>query len=108
MSAQPQTLKPAVQLPLADDITEPRGAEILIEALLHEGVDAIFGYPGGAVLHIYDELWRGGARLTPHLGRHVRGAGEMAGGYGRTAGAGRGGFGDFRPGRHPPVAGDPQ
>ena len=34
----------------------PTGAEILVEALVYEGVDTIFGYPGGAVLHIYDEL----------------------------------------------------
>jgi Thiamine pyrophosphate-requiring enzymes [acetolactate synthase, pyruvate dehydrogenase (cytochrome), glyoxylate carboligase, phosphonopyruvate decarboxylase] len=54
----------SIQQPLrADDepvgLRFPRGAEILIEALGHEGVDTIFGYPGGAVLHIYDELWRG-------------------------------------------------
>ena len=36
----------------------PTGAQMLVEALVHEGVEAIFGYPGGAVLHIYDELWR--------------------------------------------------
>src|SRR5258705_3238076 len=86
MSAQPQTLKPAVQLPLADDITEPRGAEILIEALLHEGVDSIFGYPGGAVLHIYDELWRARDHLTHYLARHEQGAVHMAEGYARASG----------------------
>ena len=86
MSAQPQTLIPAVQLPLADDITEPRGAEILIEALLHEGVDSIFGYPGGAVLHIYDELWRSRDRLTHYLVRHEQGAVHMAEGYARASG----------------------
>jgi hypothetical protein len=64
MSAQPQTLTLAAQLPLADPIQEPSGAEILIEALVHEGVDSIFGYPGGAVLHIYDELWCARDRVT--------------------------------------------
>ncbi|HAF24544.1 MAG TPA: acetolactate synthase 3 large subunit, partial [Blastocatellia bacterium] len=78
MSAQPQTLTPATQLPPADAIQEPRGAEILIEALLHEGVDAIFGYPGGAVLHIYDELWRARDRVTHYLVRHEQGAVHMA------------------------------
>src|SRR4029077_5119378 len=86
MSAQPQTLIPAVQLPLADDIPEPRGAEILIEALLHEGVDSIFGYPGGAVLHIYDELWRARDRVTHYLVRHEQGAVHMAEGYARASG----------------------
>src|SRR5512132_1631829 len=86
MSAQPQTLTPLVQVPLADDIPEPRGAEILIEALLHEGVDAIFGYPGGAVLHIYDELWRARDRVTHYLVRHEQGAVHMAEGYARASG----------------------
>jgi len=45
---------------------EMRGAQILLEALLREGVDTIFGYPGGAVLHIYDELAKQQHRL-----RHI-------------------------------------
>jgi acetolactate synthase-1/2/3 large subunit len=86
MSSQPQTLTPVAQLPLADDLPEPRGAEILIEALVHEGVDAIFGYPGGAVLHIYDELWRARDRVTHYLVRHEQGAVHMAEGYARASG----------------------
>jgi acetolactate synthase-1/2/3 large subunit len=86
MSAQPQTLTPAAQLAPADAIQEPRGAEILIEALLHEGVDSIFGYPGGAVLHIYDELWRARDRVTHYLVRHEQGAVHMAEGYARASG----------------------
>ncbi|HEX6730876.1 MAG TPA: biosynthetic-type acetolactate synthase large subunit [Pyrinomonadaceae bacterium] len=62
------------------------GAEILIEALLFEGVDTIFGYPGGAVLHIYDELWRVRHRLTHYLVRHEQGAVHMAEGYARASG----------------------
>src|SRR6266536_702926 len=85
MSAQPQTTT-AVQPPLADEVSEPRGAEVLIEALLHEGVDAIFGYPGGAVLHIYDELWRARDRITHYLVRHEQGAVHMAEGYARASG----------------------
>src|SRR5437762_13248856 len=64
----------------------PRGAEILIEALIHEGVDSIFGYPGGAVLHIYDELWRARDRITHYLVRHEQGAVHMAEGYARATG----------------------
>ena len=64
----------------------PRGAEILIEALVYEGVDSIFGYPGGAVLHIYDELWRARDRVTHYLVRHEQGAVHMAEGYARSSG----------------------
>src|SRR5262245_31629893 len=64
----------------------PTGAEMLIQALVHEGVDTIFGYPGGAVLHIYDELWRRRDRLTHYLVRHEQGAVHMAEGYARATG----------------------
>jgi acetolactate synthase-1/2/3 large subunit len=64
----------------------PTGAEMLVEALVHEGVDAIFGYPGGAVLHIYDELWRARDRITHYLVRHEQGAVHMAEGYARATG----------------------
>ena len=64
----------------------PTGAEMLIEALTFEGVDTIFGYPGGAVLHIYDELWRARDRITHYLVRHEQGAVHMAEGYARATG----------------------
>lgn len=64
----------------------PKGAEILIEALCFEGVDTIFGYPGGAVLHIYDELWRARDRINHYLVRHEQGAVHMAEGYARATG----------------------
>jgi acetolactate synthase-1/2/3 large subunit len=86
MSAQPQLLNVLAQLPLVDEIPQPRGAEILIEALIQEGVDSIFGYPGGAVLHIYDELWRARERITHYLVRHEQGAVHMAEGYARASG----------------------
>ena len=87
MSVQQQTLTAATNLaPTSDDIYQPRGAEILIEALVHEGVDSIFGYPGGAVLHIYDELWRARDRITHYLVRHEQGAVHMAEGYARASG----------------------
>ena len=62
------------------------GAEILVEALSYEGVDTLFGYPGGAVLHIYDELWRARDRITHYLVRHEQGAVHMAEGYARATG----------------------
>ena len=86
MSAQPQLVTPANELPLEGAIPQPRGAEILVEALVHEGVDSIFGYPGGAVLHIYDELWRARDRVTHYLVRHEQGAVHMAEGYARASG----------------------
>src|SRR5688572_15840888 len=64
----------------------PTGAEILVDALVAEGVDTIFGYPGGAVLHIYDELWRARERITHYLVRHEQGAVHMAEGYARASG----------------------
>jgi acetolactate synthase-1/2/3 large subunit len=59
---------------------------MLIQALVYEGVDTIFGYPGGAVLHIYDELWRARDQITHYLVRHEQGAVHMAEGYARATG----------------------
>jgi len=60
------------------------GAEIFIESLIKEGVDTIFGYPGGAVLPIYDALFK--APLRHILVRHEQGAVHMADGYARSSG----------------------
>src|SRR6266511_3785691 len=62
------------------------GARILLEALVHEGVDTIFGYPGGAVLHIYDQLAQMQDRLRHVLARHEQGAVHMAEGYAKATG----------------------
>ena len=87
MSAQPALLIPSEPISSAPaERRLPRGAEILIQALVHEGVDSIFGYPGGAVLHIYDELWRARDRITHYLVRHEQGAVHMAEGYARASG----------------------
>src|SRR5437667_2209788 len=86
MSAQPALLKYPDSLALPSEQPSPRGAEILIHALVDEGVDSIFGYPGGAVLHIYDELWRARDRVTHYLVRHEQGAVHMAEGYARASG----------------------
>src|SRR2546428_5600779 len=63
-----------------------RGARILCEALLREGVDTIFGYPGGAVLPIYDELAKMRDHLRHILARHEQGAVHMAEGYAKATG----------------------
>ncbi|NPV27318.1 MAG: biosynthetic-type acetolactate synthase large subunit [Firmicutes bacterium] len=60
------------------------GAQILIECLKREGVEVIFGYPGGAVLTIYDELYR--ADIKHVLTRHEQGAAHAADGYARVTG----------------------
>ena len=63
-----------------------RGAEVLIKGLVANGVDTIFGLPGGAVLHIYDELWRYREEITHYLVRHEQGAVHAAEGYARATG----------------------
>ena len=61
------------------------GSEIIIQALLNEGVDTVFGYPGGAVLPIYDAIFQQN-RLRHILVRQEGGAVHMAEGYARSTG----------------------
>ena len=63
-----------------------RGAKMVVEALIAEGVDTVFGYPGGAILHVYDELHHAEDRLTHILVRHEQGAVHAAEGYARSTG----------------------
>lgn len=63
---------------------ERTGAEIVVQALKDEGVDVIFGYPGGAVLHLYDALYDAG--IAHVLTRHEQGAIHAAEGYARISG----------------------
>ena len=65
--------------------TERSGAAILIECLVRQGVEFVFGYPGGAVLPIYDELF-GDERIRHILVRHEAGAAHAAEGYARSTG----------------------
>ncbi|OGP21962.1 MAG: acetolactate synthase, large subunit, biosynthetic type [Deltaproteobacteria bacterium GWA2_55_10] len=65
-------------------MTKKNGAEIFIECLLKEGVDTIFGFPGGAVLPVYDALYD--SPLRHILVRHEQGAVHMADGYARASG----------------------
>jgi acetolactate synthase-1/2/3 large subunit len=62
------------------------GAEILLESLKQEGVDTVFGFPGGAVLNIYDTLLRYSEEIRHILVRHEQGAVHAADGYARSSG----------------------
>ena len=63
-----------------------KGARILIEELIRQGVDTVFGYPGGAVLNIYDELYQSRDRIHHVLTAHEQGAAHAADGYARASG----------------------
>ncbi len=67
-------------------MTEMTGAEMVIEALADQGVEHIFGYPGGAVLPIYDALFQSQDRVRHILVRHEQGAVHAAEGYARSTG----------------------
>jgi len=62
------------------------GARILVESLIQNGVDTIFGYPGGAVLNIYDELYKYKDRIRHILVSHEQHAAHAADGYARSSG----------------------
>lgn len=66
-------------------MTEQSGADILVQALLDLGVEVVFGYPGGAVLPIYDAMFRSG-RIRHILVRHEQAATHAAEGYARSTG----------------------
>ncbi|MEG2413228.1 MAG: biosynthetic-type acetolactate synthase large subunit [Clostridia bacterium] len=65
---------------------EINGSQILIEALLEQGVDTIFGYPGGSVLNIYDALYLNRDRIRHIITAHEQGAAHAADGYARATG----------------------
>ncbi len=62
------------------------GAEAIIHCLLAEGVDLLYGYPGGAIMPVYDELYKFQDKLTHILTRHEQGATHAAQGYARVTG----------------------
>lgn len=62
------------------------GAQIVIECLKEQGVDTIFGYPGGAILNIYDELYKHSDEIKHVLTSHEQGASHAADGYARATG----------------------
>ena len=62
------------------------GARIVIECLVEQGVDMVFGYPGGAILNVYDELYKNKDRIRHILTAHEQGAAHAADGYSRSTG----------------------
>ena len=62
------------------------GAKILMECLLEQGVDTVFGYPGGTNLNVYDELYKYSDRIHNYLTSHEQGAAHAADGYARSTG----------------------
>ena len=80
-ATEPEATKPEAAKPEA---TELRGAEIVLQCLRAEGVDLVFGYPGGAIMPLYDALDGSGVRHI--LTRHEQGAVFAAEGYTRATG----------------------
>lgn len=69
-----------------DTNTKINGAEAMLKALLEEGVNLVFGYPGGAIIPVYDKLYDYEGRLKHILVRHEQGAAHAAQGYARVTG----------------------
>ena len=65
---------------------ELTGSQIVIECLKEQGVDTVFGYPGGAILNIYDELYKHSNEIRHFLTSHEQGAAHAADGYARATG----------------------
>ena len=62
------------------------GSEIVVECLKEQGVDTVFGYPGGAILNIYDALYKHSGEIRHILTSHEQGAAHAADGYARATG----------------------
>lgn len=69
-----------------EEMMKLNGSEILVNVLLEQGVDTVFGYPGGAVLNIYDALYKYSDRITHYMTAHEQGASHAADGYARATG----------------------
>ena len=65
---------------------ELSGAQIVMECLLEQGVDTVFGYPGGTILNVYDELYNYSDKIKHYLTAHEQGASHAADGYARSTG----------------------
>ena len=81
-----ETLKAAKKTQESEKSIRISGAEAIIHCLLEEGVDLIYGYPGGAIMPVYDELYKFQDKLTHILTRHEQGATHAAQGYARVSG----------------------
>jgi len=62
------------------------GSQIVVETLIEQGVSTVFGYPGGQVLNLYDELYKASDRINHVLTAHEQGAAHAADGYSRATG----------------------
>jgi acetolactate synthase-1/2/3 large subunit len=82
MTSQTQVVKK----PITDKSVKISGAEAVIKCLLEEGVDLLYGYPGGAIMPIYDELYKYQDKLHHVLTRHEQGATHAAQGFARVTG----------------------
>jgi acetolactate synthase-1/2/3 large subunit len=71
---------------LSVELQTVRGAELLVECLVREGVEYVFGISGGAVIEICDALYHYRDRIKFILNRHEQGAAHMADGYARASG----------------------
>ena len=81
-----ETLKEKQKAQKSATTIKVSGAEAIIHCLLAEGVDLLYGYPGGAIMPVYDELYKFQDRLTHILTRHEQGATHAAQGYARVSG----------------------
>ncbi|MBT8300751.1 MAG: acetolactate synthase large subunit, partial [Maribacter sp.] len=81
-----QTLKEQKEETKKDTTIRISGAEAIIHCLLAEGVDVLYGYPGGAIMPVYDELYKFQDKLAHILTRHEQGATHAAQGYARVSG----------------------
>ncbi len=81
-----ETLKKEVQEEIAEKSVRMTGAEAVVRCMLEEGVDLAYGYPGGAIMPVYDELYKYRDKLHHVLTRHEQGATHAAQGYARVTG----------------------
>ena len=63
-----------------------KGSDIVVECLLEQGVDTVFGYPGGTILEVYDSLYKYQDKINHVLTSHEQGAAHAADGYARVTG----------------------
>jgi acetolactate synthase-1/2/3 large subunit len=63
-----------------------KGSDIVVECLLEQGVETVFGYPGGTILEVYDSLYKYQDRINHVLTSHEQGAAHAADGYARATG----------------------
>ena len=81
-----ETLNKDVKEKKAAQSVRVTGAEAVIKCLLEEGVDLAYGYPGGAIMPVYDELYKYQDKLHHVLTRHEQGATHAAQGFARVSG----------------------